>query len=82
MVVFLDEYLIFLAPICLNSFCVWCTMYVFILTELNEVLDRLMQRSSQSPQRVETSDTSGDVTDTSKDTFKENFSHEKGVRAN
>ena len=33
--------------------------------QLNEVLDRLKQGPSQSPQRVETSDTSGDETDAS-----------------
>ena len=38
---------------------------VFLLVELNEVLDRLRQGPSQSPQRVETSDTSGDETDAS-----------------
>ena len=37
-----------------------------MLTELNEVLDKLNQGPSHSPQRVETSDTSGDETDTSK----------------
>ena len=37
-----------------------------MLTELNEVLDRLKQRPSKSLQRVETSDISGDETDTSK----------------
>ena len=37
-----------------------------MLTELNEVLDRLKQGPSQSPQRVETSEISGDETDTSK----------------
>ena len=37
-----------------------------MLTELNEVLDRLKQGPSQSPQRVETSETSGNETDTSK----------------
>ena len=36
---------------------------VFLLVELNEVLDRLKQGPSQSPHRVETSDTSGDETD-------------------
>ena len=35
------------------------------MVELNEVLDRLKQGPSQSPQRVETSDTSGDETDAS-----------------
>ena len=40
-------------------------MYVLLLTELNEVLDRLKQGPSQSPQWVETSDTSRDETDTS-----------------
>ena len=38
---------------------------VFVLVELNEVLDRLKQGLSQTPQRVETSDTSGDETDAS-----------------
>ena len=37
-----------------------------MLTELNEVLDRLKQGPSQQPQRIETSDTSGDEADTSK----------------
>ena len=41
-------------------------IYVFLLAELNEVLDRLKQGPSQSPQRIETSDTSGDETDASK----------------
>ena len=40
-------------------------MSIFLLAELNEVLDRLKQGPSQSPQRVETSDTSGDGTDAS-----------------
>ena len=40
-------------------------MSIFLLAELNEVLDRLRQGLSQSPQRVETSDTSGDETDAS-----------------
>ena len=35
------------------------------MVELNEVLDRLKQGPSQNPQRVETSDTSGDETDAS-----------------
>ena len=35
------------------------------MVELNEVLDRLKQGPSQSPQRIETSDTSGDETDAS-----------------
>ena len=38
---------------------------LFCLVELNEVLDRLKQGPSQSSQRVETSDTSGDETDAS-----------------
>ena len=38
---------------------------VFQLVELNEVLYRLKQGPSQSPQRIETSDTSGDETDAS-----------------
>ena len=37
-----------------------------MLTEPNEVLDMLKQGPSQGPQRVETSDTSGDETDTNK----------------
>ena len=41
-------------------------MYVFMLTELNKVLDRPKQRPSQSPQRLGTSDTSSVETDTSK----------------
>ena len=36
------------------------------MAKLNEVHDRLKQGSSQSPQRVEMLDTSGDETDTSK----------------
>ena len=36
------------------------------MTELNEVLDRLKQGPSQGPQRIETSETRGDETDTSK----------------
>ena len=36
------------------------------MAELNEVLDRLKQGPSQSPQRIVTSDTSGDETDASK----------------
>ena len=41
-------------------------MYMFILRVLNEVLGRLKQVSSQSPQRIETSDNSEDETDTNK----------------
>ena len=37
-----------------------------MLTKMNEVLDRLKRGTSQSPQRVETSETSGDETDTGK----------------
>ena len=40
-------------------------MSIFLLAELNEVLDRLKQGPSQSPQRVDTSDNSGDETDAS-----------------
>ena len=40
-------------------------MSIFLLAELNEVLERLKQGPSQSPHRVETSDTSGDETDAS-----------------
>ena len=53
-----------------RHFRVWCTIYVLLLTELNEVRDRLQPRLSQSPQRVETSETSGDETDTSKRRWK------------
>ena len=57
-------------------------MYIFMLTELHEVLNRLKQGSSQSPQRVETPDTSGDETDTSKGRrkvlSKETFADEEG----
>ena len=42
------------------------TISVFLSAELNEVLNGLKQGSSQSPQRIETSDTSGDETDVSK----------------
>ena len=38
---------------------------VFLLVEVNEVLDRLKQGPSQSPQSVETSETSGGETDAS-----------------
>ena len=38
---------------------------VFLLVELNEELDRLKQGPSQSLQRIETADTSGDETDAS-----------------
>ena len=65
-VVSIYEYLVFLASIWFNSFRVWCTMYVFMLTELTEVRNRLKQGPSQRPQRVETSDTSGEETDASK----------------
>ena len=37
-----------------------------MLAQLNEALDRLKQGPPQSPQRIETSDTSGDETDASK----------------
>ena len=47
-VVSIDELLVFLASICFNSFRVWYTKYVFMLTELNEVLERLKQGTSQS----------------------------------
>ena len=40
-------------------------MSIFLLAELNEVLDRLKQGPSQSPRRIETSETSGDETDAS-----------------
>ena len=38
----------------------------FLLTKLNELLDRLKQGPSQNPQRVDTSESSGYETDTSK----------------
>ena len=38
-------------------------MSIFLFAELSEVLDRLKQGPVQSPQRFETSDTSGDETD-------------------
>ena len=41
-------------------------MFIFVLAELNEVLDRLKQGPSQSPQRIETSETSRDETNASK----------------
>ena len=40
-------------------------MYIIMLTELREVLDKLQQGTLQNPQRLETSDTSGEKTDTS-----------------
>ena len=40
-------------------------MSIFLSAELNEVLDKLKQGPSQNPQRVGTSDTSGDKTDAS-----------------
>ena len=40
-------------------------MFTFLLVELNEVLDRLKQGLSQSQQRIETSDTSGDESNAS-----------------
>ena len=40
------------------------------MTELNEVLDRLKHGPSESPQRVDTSETSDNETDTSKGRFK------------
>ena len=55
-------------------------MYVFMLTERNQVLDRLKQGKAQSRQ---TSDNSGDETNTSKapqDSVEENFSFEKDVK--
>ena len=61
-----DEKLVSFASIWINSFRVCCTIYVFMLTELKEALDRLKQGASQRPQRVETSETSADETDTSK----------------
>ena len=46
--------------------CILCTMYVFLLTKLSEVPDRLKQGPLQSPRRVDKLDTSGDETYTSK----------------
>ena len=40
-------------------------MLIFLLAELNEVQNPLKQGPSQSPQRIETSDTSGDETNAS-----------------
>ena len=60
----LDEQLVFsavLGSVVLSP----SIMFVFLLVELNEVLDRLRQGPSQSPRRVETSDTSGEETDAS-----------------
>ena len=61
-------------------------MYVFILTELNEVLDRIKQGSSRSSQRIETSDTSDDETSTRNGRRKilsmKNFQKEKVYGAN
>ena len=65
-VVFINEYLVSSVSIWFNNFRIKCMKYVFMLTKLNEVLDRLKQGSSQSPQIIETSDTSEDETDTSK----------------
>ena len=59
--------LVFSALIGFSSFVFSLTISVFLLAELNEVLDRLKQGTSQSPQRIETSDTSGDETDATKE---------------
>ena len=54
-------------PLFVSAVVNFCKIYLVILTELNEVLDRLKQGSSQSPQRIlETSDMSGDETVSSK----------------
>ena len=53
------------------------------MAELNEVMDRLKQGTSQSPQTIETSDTSGDDTCASKGVenfVQRNFPHKEGVR--
>ena len=60
-----NSYLVF-ASIWFNNFRIWFTMYIFMLTEPNQMMDTLKQGPSQSPQRVKTSGTSGDETDTSK----------------
>ena len=59
-----DEQLVFSAFLVSVALC-QSTISVFLLVELNEVLDRLKQGPSQSLQRVQTSDTSGDETDAS-----------------
>ena len=63
----LNEQLVFFVSIGFISFRVWFTIYAFLLTELNEVLDRLKQEPSQSPQESRSRDVgnSGDETDTS-----------------
>ena len=61
-----DEKLVPVASIWFKRFSVWCTICASTLTGLNEALDRLNHGPSQGPQRVETSETSGDETDTSK----------------
>ena len=55
-----------------------------MLTEQNEVLDRLKHGPSQIRQRVETSETSGDETDTSSGRRKvlSKKTHEESVRSN
>ena len=62
----LKEKLVFFASIGFNSFRVWCTISVFLLTEMNEMLNRLKRGPSQYLKRVETSKSSGDETDSSK----------------
>ena len=56
-----DEQLVFSAFLGSVALC-QSIISVFLLVELNEVLDRLKQEPSQSLQRLETSDTSGDQT--------------------
>ena len=57
---------IFLASIWFNSFGIWCTIYVFLLTELKDVVDRLKQGPSKNSQRIGTTETSADETEASK----------------
>ena len=80
----LQEQLVFVASIWFNSFYIWCTIYAFMLTELNEVLNRLTQRPSQNSYRIGKSETSGDETDTRNGRreilTKKIFLFKKGVR--
>ena len=59
-----DEQLVFSAFLGSVALC-QSIISVFLLVELNEVLDRLKQGPLESLQRIETSDTTGDETDTS-----------------
>ena len=58
---------VFFLPQFVSAASNFCTMYVFMLAELNEVLDRLKHGASQTLMRnLETSDMSSDETGTSK----------------